>query len=327
MSVLDQTLFFSGADSLGDNDLGKLEVGNFHTDVDEALRTHFGWTGKAIGAVGLALAPDKLRVTNGFFLTRGQLDLKDKKMAANSIWGAAKPNINLVITFPMADVFHFDSGGLWSEFVPSSEVPHTFHDATEGQSGRALLSNDNRLEGTEPSFCLRMVTQLSSQSSAAKGVVLCAVIMLYPASADDVIAAVESKFAGWPGLKIGEVFMALGPRPTDKWQCPVLPFILPPAPFEEDDFAPACSKLRDAIAAIMRNARIHDGLKSGADVLAKWDKIRTNPRALMDKMPGICWPEPTTENSEDLSGKYLDCSYKCLLYVDCIGILAKYTIA
>lgn len=85
MSVLDRSIFFGGNDSIGDNDLGKLEVSNFNTDVDEALRTHFGWSGKAVAGIGLTLAPDKLRIVNGTFLTRGNLDLKDKKMTANSI--------------------------------------------------------------------------------------------------------------------------------------------------------------------------------------------------------------------------------------------------
>ena len=102
-----------------------------------------------------------------------------------------------------------------------------------------------------------------------------AAIMLFPANFDDMLAAVESRFAGWPGLKVGEVFIPLGPQATDRWRCPVLPFIKPVREFEEDDMAPSSSKLRDAISAIMRKARIHESLKSGAEVMAKWERIHT----------------------------------------------------
>lgn len=307
MSILEKSVFFGGGAGIGDNDLGKMEVANFSSDVDEVLATNFQWRGKALAAVGLTLSPDKLRITNGTFLTRGDLELKDKKMAANSIWGTAKPNINISIVFPSANVFQFDSGGLWSNFVPSSLVPHSFFDSTEGRGGRPLLPTDERLEGTEPGFCIRMVAQISSQSSSVKGVVIKAVILLFPASADDMTGAVESAFAGWPGLKIGEVFIPLGPRPTEMWRCPVLPFIKPPTPFEVDDLVPECGKLRNAIAAIMRKARLHEGLKSGPDVVAKWAKIRSSPRDLADKLPSIMWPDlvdSDAEDRDDQSGEY-----------------------
>lgn len=262
MSVLDQSIFFGGAEGLGNNDLGRMEVANFTSDVDEALKTHFQWRGKAIAAVGLSLSPDNLRINSGRFLTRGEMDIKDKKMAANSIWPTANSNISITIQFPSADVFQFDSGGLWSNLVPSSQVPHVFLDTTEGRGGRPLLLSDERLEGTEPGFCIRLVAQLSSFSSAAKGIIMKIAVMLFPASCEDVQELVESQFAGWPGLKIGEVFMPLGPPATEKWRCPVLPFIKPVNTFEAEDVAPTSSKLREAIAAIMRKARLHDSQKT-----------------------------------------------------------------
>jgi hypothetical protein len=42
MSILDKEIFFSGDDSIENNDLGKVEVANFLTDVDDALKSHFG---------------------------------------------------------------------------------------------------------------------------------------------------------------------------------------------------------------------------------------------------------------------------------------------
>jgi hypothetical protein len=96
-------------------------------------------------------------VEKGVFITRGDLNLKEKKLLANSIWPEARANINLHITFPSANKFIFNSGVLWSNLVPASQIAHTFHDSTEGRGGRPLLETDERLEGTEEGFCIRMV--------------------------------------------------------------------------------------------------------------------------------------------------------------------------
>lgn len=303
MSTLDRATFFGGHAEITNNDIGRLEVANFTTDVDDCLIEHTRWKRNAIAAVGLSLSPDNLRVASGTFITRGDLGIKPKRMAANTIWPGAGSNISLHLDFPSANVFQFDSGGLWSNFVPSSQIEHGFYDTTEGRNGRSLLPADDRLINTEAGFCLRMVCQLSNQSSATKGVLVKAVILLFPASAESVNEAVESKFAGWPGLKIGEALLPLVPPPTSPWRCPILPFVKPMSPFTEDDVAPPCSKLREAIAGIMKNARLHDGLKSGTEVLAKWGKIRSNPRDLLDKIPPLSWPDPQEEMAEDCSGK------------------------
>jgi hypothetical protein len=185
-------------------------------------------------------------------------------MAANTIRARAKANIELHIEFPSASMFKFESGGLWSNYQASNQVEHKFYDKTEGRTGRALLPADDRLANTESGFCLRMICQISS---AAKGVIIKAVIMLCPADAETVSKAVESKFPGWLGLKIGEAFFPIGPKPTALWRCPILPLVKPVSPFKEDVVAPSCDKLREAIAGVMRNTRLHDGLKSGAEVL------------------------------------------------------------
>jgi hypothetical protein len=303
MVVLDLDTFFGGEDDLAGEQIGHLEVANFTTDVDDALSSHFNWTGKAIAGIGLSLSPDNLRVNNGTFFMRGDLELKEKKMAANVIWPAANKDIYLLLTFPRADVFQFEEGGLWSSVVSASQFPHKFYDSTEGRGARAIISTDDRLEGTEAGFSVRMVTQVSSQSNAAKGVVMKCAIMLYPAKVEEVVEAAESRFAGWPGLKIAEIFVPLGPYPTVKWQCPVLPFVQPVQEFAEDDVAPTSYKLREAISAIMRNAKTHDGLKSGQDVLTKWAQIRVNPKTMMDKTPAVTWPHIRTPMEEELTGE------------------------
>ncbi len=68
--------------------------------------------------------------------------------------------------------------------------------------------------------------------------------------------------------------------------------------------APSSDRLCAAMASILRNAKIHDGQKSGADVIAKWATIRSNFQSMTDKVPGIRWPHfEVQEDDEDMSGK------------------------
>jgi hypothetical protein len=84
----------------------------------------------------------------------------------------------------------------------------------------------------------------------------------------------------------------------------VLPFLRPAAPFQEDDMAPSSDRLCAAMASVLRNAKVHDGQKSGADVITKWATIRSNFQSMMDKLPGIRWPHfEVQEDDEDMSGK------------------------
>ena len=303
MATLDLGLFFGGTDETANNDLAKTEVTNFAVDVDRALVTHFEWPGKATAGIGLTLSSDNLRVCDGIFITRGNMDLKDKKLAANLIWDTAKAGINIVIRFPGAEAFLFDGGGgLWSNFVASSLIKYQYFDTSEGRSGQPLISTDERLEGTGD-FCLRMIAQLSSNSCAARGVVIKYAILLFPGAAEDVSENIEARYPGWPGIKVADGNMPLGPTPTSRWRCPILPFLKPATPFSPDDVAPSCDKLRAAISAIMRNCQGHDALKDGTAVQEKWRRIRINHAELAVKAPSTTWPLIIDNTTEEMTGR------------------------
>jgi hypothetical protein len=61
MAELGSRTLFSGEEEIDPNDLGFCEVNNFNTNVDQRLREHFRWNGKAIGVVGLTLSAGKSR--------------------------------------------------------------------------------------------------------------------------------------------------------------------------------------------------------------------------------------------------------------------------
>ncbi len=57
--------------------------------------------------------------------------------------------------------------------------------------------------------------------------------------------------------------------------------------------------------------------QDGAAVLAKWEKIRADPKKWLSQIePGINWPLPREEEPEDMSGKSLPISYSPIFLFD-----------
>jgi hypothetical protein len=86
MPDLDSNIHFSGSENVNPDDFGKVEVDNFTTAVDVALRDGFQWDGKAIGAVALTLNQDNSKVECRFFITRGETNLSEFRASCDQIW-------------------------------------------------------------------------------------------------------------------------------------------------------------------------------------------------------------------------------------------------
>jgi hypothetical protein len=290
MPDLGRNIHFSGEDDVAGEDLGDAEVANFSTAVDVALRQNFEWDGKAIGVVGLTLTPDNDRVASGLFVTRGETDLDEYRASCDLIWPAGPRHITCAIAFI------FSSGGLWSDLMPSHRFAHSFFD----RNNAPLLGA--RDDDTWGKFALRAVCQLSSTSSGRKGVICKYTILLFPASAEELANTAESRFAGFPGLKIAEGHFPLGPAPSSRWQCPIVPMIRPGTPFADNDNAPSSVRLRFAVAAVMRKVVQPDIARSTGSLHSKWERLRTNPRELANVGPATTWPEHQDE--EESLGEY-----------------------
>jgi len=296
MPDLGRNIHFGGEDDVAGEDLGDAEVANFSTAVDAALRQNFEWDGKAIGVVGLTLTPDNDRVASGLFVTRGETDLDEYRASCDLIWPAGPRHITFAIRISSLDTFIFSSGGLWSDIMPSHRFAHSFFD----RNNAPLLGA--RDDDTWGEFALRAVCQLSSTSSGRKGVICKYTILLFPASAEELANTAESRFAGFPGLKIAEGHFPLGPAPSSRWQCPIVPLIRPGTPFADNDNAPSSVRLRFAVAAVMRKVVQPDIARSTGSLHSKWERLRTNPRELANVGPATTWPEHQDE--EESLGEY-----------------------
>jgi hypothetical protein len=92
-------------------------------------------------------------------------------------------------------------------------------------------------------FYLQLICQPSGTSSGWRGVICKYTVLLFPVSAAELANTVESQFAGFPGLKISDGHFLLGPAAATKWKCPIIPFIHPCRPLEENDNAPSSTRL------------------------------------------------------------------------------------
>ena len=288
MTELSKQIFFSGDEEVDADDLGKIEVTDFAHAVDRTLHNAFNWDGMAIGVVGLTLTEDNGRVANGVFITRGDTGLSEFTATCDQIWPEGPAHVTLAINVKSLNPFTFSRGGLWSDLIPQERFLFSFYDKLAGATNAPILGTPEG-EGIGE-FCLRVVCQPSSTSSGRKGVVCKYMILLFPSSAEELSCTPEAQFAGWPGLKIGDGYFPLGPAPSRKWQCPILPLIRPGTSFSENNTAPSSYRLRFAIAGVMTMSVQPDTARGSNALLAKWEKIRTNPRELTEKGPATCWP-------------------------------------
>jgi hypothetical protein len=117
--------YFSGQDTLPDEDARRAEVANFSTGPAEALKK-FGWKGEAAACVGLKLTGDNRRIDSGQFLTLGRIENYKVELEAKKIWPKAASNISLTVKIDDLGIFKFPHGTLCSDFLPGDDIPHSF---------------------------------------------------------------------------------------------------------------------------------------------------------------------------------------------------------
>ena len=186
-------------------------------------------------------------------------------------------------------------------------IQHSVHD----NDNRVVLGDEYRRLGIGD-FCARMVCQIDGTSNGRKGVILRYHILLFPVNADDLQESPECRYAGWPGVRIAEGTMPFGPKPTEPWRCPCVPFIRPGAPYSEIPSVPSSDRLRAAIAAIIRNSGQPDLVETGFQAVAKWDRIRANPREMVNVFPNITRPRHMMPQND--RGEYAILIYSLVRY-------------
>ena len=79
---------------------------------------------------------------------------------------------------------------------------------------------DDRRAANIGDFSAHMVCEISSLSDGGKGNVMKFVILLFPASAEELNDTPESQLPGWPRVKAYEGTFSVVPKPTVPLECP-----------------------------------------------------------------------------------------------------------
>jgi hypothetical protein len=246
--------------------------------------------------VVLWLSPENRRIVGGEFVVRGELEARDLKLEASKLWPDAEDNLWMAVKIPKGDVFSFSEGGLWSDVVDGDDLETTFYTVEEGRQTSPVAAEEAGEMGAG-SFSVRMVCQISKQSSQARGVYMKYHILVFPRSKEGVLQeGAHAKLGSFPGIKLCEGEFPLGPPPAKAWQCPVVPFTIPGTPYEELAIAPAADRLRAAIAGVMAKATAPEICKNASTLAAKWDKLKRSPGEIGIKTPQISWPRPKCSN-------------------------------
>jgi hypothetical protein len=286
--------YFSGQDTLPDEDARRAEVANFSTGPAEALKK-FGWKGEAAACVGLKLTGDNRRIDSGQFLTLGRIENYKVELEAKKIWPKAASNVSLTVKIDDLGIFKFPHGTLCSDFLPGDDVPHSFTGREANQNPAAILDEEKAQYGLGD-FCLRLVCTIK-KSSVVKGPVnMKYTILLFPASKGETLGmSFNSESAAWPGLFVTDGAIPLLPEATTIWQCPIVPLILTGAPLNKHPYLPPEGALRRAVATIMSQGVLPETYTSASGLWKTWEKLINNPNEFSQRPGPVSWPKPAAE--------------------------------
>jgi len=289
MAALDPN-FFRGGETLSGRDLALAELGTF-SDIGRVL-SNFGWDGKPSGCIVLGLSSDNKRVTGASFCLIGQLEDRDLKIDISKLWQSGAANTMLILRGIEGQSFTFEEGGMWSDLRQDDEVDHFFSDLTEGRAPSTVLQADYERAGIQR-FCVRMNCYLSKNSSKEKGLLAKYQVLIFPGTREELLSKSQLVKKGeWPGIKLGEGEMPIGPAAKAAWGCPIMPLLMPGTRFAQLGSAPSMDKLRRAIGGVLGRAVVPETSKTGASLATRWARLGRHPEESGAKKPTVTWPEP-----------------------------------
>ena len=283
---------FKGNQDLTLADIRKLSVEGFSPDLLRNITED--WTGGIAGIIGLTLSNDNKRIIEGRIILIGSLCV-DKRVAANKFW-EMEEQISLVFSINDGSIFSFPNGGMVSELVDGSLIPHSFYKGTEPVP-------DGTLPDAAIGFSLKCFI-VPTRDTYAK-----LIILLYPLP-KDMILNLHPHCTNplFPGISLFTGEFPLIPQssnpPLEKsWGVPFAPAILPGTPFEDSGNFPRTPLIRAAMGQILRKAIKPEGKSGAQNLIARWKEISEHGTSKLKESPlDAIWPLPSlTDFSE---GRY-----------------------
>ena len=264
-----------------------LTKGNREAVIDTLTR--LGWEGQPIATVNLRVSADGERVEDGQFNIHGILSKETAKVQASKIWEKAEEDIILEVEVPPGELFEFEGGHLYSEYMDQEKVKYKVL-----KSGRFLTEAEKKENGVGE-FCLRAIAHLGKASNGASGPTIKITLLVHHLGADGITnLSGVTQSPSWPGIKLLEGQCQLfPPAAPGSWGAPILPLLNVENRANNSDITPKGEQLRFGIASIMRTAARPTGCVSLGGLKKYVTKMLKDMDAAAPNEPTITWPVVT----------------------------------
>ena len=270
-----------------------LTKGNKEAIVETLTRS--GWEGQPIATVTLRVSVDGERVEDGQFDIRGNLCKEKVKVQAAKIWEKAEEDVTLEVEMPPGEMFTFEGGHLYSEYLDQERVKYRIL-----KDGKILSENEKKENGVGD-FCLRAVTHLTKTSNGASGPNMKITVLIHHLGTEGIMNLTEAtQSPSWPGIKLLEGQCQLFPPAAAKsWRAPFLPLLNIENRAENSSRVPDGAQLRFAMAGIMRTAARPTGCVSIGGLKKYVSRMLRDVEAAAPSEPTITWPVATQPGGEE----------------------------
>ena len=279
--------WFEFTDTLTANDLKRVCAPSFTTAAAALIEN---WAGEPVLMVGLHLSQDNEQVMNSSALLQGTLYKSGKALEVSKLWNT---KANILLKLEALDLTKFKLGGnMYSEYLNSDEIEHTFVDRDKSAEAEAAVLSTNGIQG----FCLRVFLAPMTSKSANLA------MLLFPASLDTLTADHELfEKPNFPGIVITRAEILLGPQTktiTDKiYGSPLMPVLCPSNPILTSSKTPEMCQIAGGIAALLRKTQAPDCKANHKTLNEAWELLKVDGDSrLASKSYDRFWPAPVRKS-------------------------------
>ena len=285
---------FRNPSDLTADELRTLTVTN-HAEIATTLLRHASWNGGGIRLFSLSLSQDNRSVSSGSFHLAGSL-FEDRSYNAGVYWELSSA-VTLKLSIEDLSIFNFPDSRMVSDHVSSADLSFSFLEDDQE------ITADNYDDFGLTPFCIRAYAYPTSDTWSK------IVLILNPCSYSSLSDSPVYLDTRFPGFKLGEFLLPLGPDPAFSpirrtWGFPFTPAVLPSTPFSLATGVPSGRLLREALTGILRSATIPEVKSTRTNYLARCTEIFSEgATALKSRFPSLRWPPlPSSDQAPEPQG-------------------------
>ena len=280
---------FLGSTPLTPEDFANLSVDGFGNPA-ETLLANINWSGEIVALTGIRLSPDNSRIVGSYIFLLGSL-LSRKRLNITKPWNLPAATY-LTLSIPNANLFVFNNGTLYSDYLDSSSFEFSFSQhgsdvsleslSALGYNGFSLRAH---LAPISPTYTRIWVT-------------------LYPFSKAMLLSshplAINPNF---PGLRVLEgdipfTPLSSGPPLNKAWGFPFSPAVLLGSELSDSPVLPSNTTIIAALSTMLRKPVRPELYASGSQLQARYaDLLDQGSSQFKELSLEFLWPLPSSTSA------------------------------